>query len=159
MVLQSGSPVKAEGRRLLPPHWFLLAVVLEVVLSFIPTAEFGLAPLTRLVGIVPMALGLAVMLWANQGFLHANTTKDPFGQARTLVEDGPYRFSRNPMYLGFVLILVGGALGLAHPLPWLVVPFFVALIQTQFIRHEETQLQRQFGNVYARYCARVRPWL
>jgi protein-S-isoprenylcysteine O-methyltransferase Ste14 len=87
------------------------------------------------------------------------TTLNPFGEPTALVTDGPYRFTRNPLYLSLALLLVGAATGLGSATPFLVVPGFVAAINVGFIRREEAALAAAFGEDFRRYCARVRRWL
>ena len=83
----------------------------------------------------------------------------PFEGSSCLVTDGLYRFSRNPMYLGMVLILLGVALLLDSLTPLWVIALFVGWIHSQFIRHEEEMLFAQFGQDWLEYKARVRRWI
>jgi protein-S-isoprenylcysteine O-methyltransferase Ste14 len=92
-------------------------------------------------------------------FRRARTGVVPFSEATTLVTGGPYRFTRNPMYLGMAGILVGTAIWLGSVTPWLVLPAFMAIIVERFIAPEEAMLERTFGEHYARYRAAVRRWL
>ena len=92
-------------------------------------------------------------------FRRAGTGVVPFSEATTLVTGGPYRLTRNPMYLGMVGILAGTAIWLGSVTPWLVLPAFVAVIAERFIAPEEEMLARAFGERYARYRAAVRRWL
>ena len=73
--------------------------------------------------------------------------------------DGLYRFSRNPMYLGMALVLVGVAILLGSLTPFGVVAFFVGWIHIQFIRREEEMLSTQFGQDWLEYKAQVRCWI
>ena len=77
----------------------------------------------------------------------------------TIVETGPYRFTRNPIYLGMVLGLIGLAIGFNSF--WLLVTLvpFALVIRYGAITREEAYLERKFGDVYRRYRARVRRWL
>jgi protein-S-isoprenylcysteine O-methyltransferase Ste14 len=83
----------------------------------------------------------------------------PFSDATVLVTAGPYRFTRNPMYLGMAGILAGTAIWLGSITPWLVLPAFMRLIAERFIAPEEAMLERAFGSRYREYCAAVRRWL
>ncbi|MDR6576679.1 protein-S-isoprenylcysteine O-methyltransferase Ste14 [Pseudomonas extremaustralis] len=80
-------------------------------------------------------------------------------QASALVEAGIYRYSRNPMYLGFAIILAAWALVLASPLTLLGVVAFVLYMNRFQITPEEWALEALFGESFARYRARVRRWL
>jgi protein-S-isoprenylcysteine O-methyltransferase Ste14 len=83
----------------------------------------------------------------------------PFSRSTALVIEGPFRFTRNPMYLGLAVILVGVALALEALTPFFVIPVFVAIITVGFIVPEETMLKERFGDQYAAFQARVRRWL
>jgi protein-S-isoprenylcysteine O-methyltransferase Ste14 len=92
-------------------------------------------------------------------FQKAQTTLDPHGSTSQLVTSGIYRFSRNPIYLGFLLIVIG--LPLYFGLFWGIVmaPVFIFLMNHLVIQHEEMYLERKFKETYTDYRARVRRWL
>jgi protein-S-isoprenylcysteine O-methyltransferase Ste14 len=113
----------------------------------------------RYAGAVLIALAVALGFWAVALFRRAGTGVVPFSAATTLVIRGPYRFTRNPMYLAMAGVLAGTAIWLGSVTPWLVLPAFVALIAERFIAPEEAMLERTFGESYARYRAAVRRWL
>ena len=113
----------------------------------------------RYAGAVLIGLAVALGFWAVALFRRAGTGVVPFSEATTLVIRGPYRFTRNPMYLAMAGILVGTAIWLGSVTPWLVLPAFMALIAERFIAPEEAMLERVFGEGYARYRATVRRWL
>ena len=97
--------------------------------------------------------------WAAATFKRHQTVLDPRGQTVTIVTEGPFRYTRNPMYLTLLLVYVGGIL--AFRLPWgaiLLVPVFLAL-QYGVIVREEQYLESMFGEQYATYKRRVRRWL
>ena len=83
----------------------------------------------------------------------------PFERSESLVVNGPYCLSRNQMYLGMVLILIGIGLLMGSTMPLLIIPVFVWLISTRFISVEERMLTDRFGAIYEDYCKRVRRWL
>jgi protein-S-isoprenylcysteine O-methyltransferase Ste14 len=89
----------------------------------------------------------------------AQTTIKPYETSSALVTGGPYRFSRNPIYLGMVLFLVGLNLGLGSWSPLLAIPAFAFIIERRFIRAEEAALLRRFGDEYETYRRRVRRWI
>lgn len=113
----------------------------------------------RYAGAVIIVLAGAFGAWGVILFRRAGTGVVPFSEATTLVTGGPYRLTRNPMYLGMVGILAGTAIWLGSVTPWLVLPAFVAVIAERFIAPEEEMLARAFGERYARYRAAVRRWL
>lgn len=113
----------------------------------------------NLVGVIPLGLGVVINLIASSTFQQAQTTIKPFEESKVLVTNGLYRLSRNPMYLGFVLILGGVATLLGSLMPYLVIPVFIILIERNFIRVEEQWLERKFGRHWQDYRQRVRRWV
>ena len=103
--------------------------------------------------------GICTLLGVHQ-FRKANTTVDPRfpDKSSSLVCTGIFRFSRNPIYLGFLLILIGWAIQLAHFLPFLPIPLFVVYMNYFQIIPEERSMQSNFGSDYQRYKAKVRRW-
>ena len=112
-------------------------------------------------GIAVAAAGLAVMLAGVISFRLARTTVNPLRPetATALVVTGIYRRTRNPMYLGMLLVLLGWAIFLATPLGLLGVAAFALYIGRFQILPEERALNALFGSVYAEYASRVRRWL
>ncbi|MEJ7931257.1 isoprenylcysteine carboxylmethyltransferase family protein [Ramlibacter sp. AN1015] len=106
-------------------------------------------------------LGVAVAVAGVLAFRRAGTTVNPTRpeDSSAVVTTGVYRFSRNPMYLGMLLALVGWAVWLAHPLALLGPPVFVLWMNRFQIAPEERALASHFGLAYTRYCARVARWL
>jgi protein-S-isoprenylcysteine O-methyltransferase Ste14 len=143
----------------IPPVYFLSALLLMAVLhQVLPLARVLFAPY-RYAGIVIMALAVALILWAALLFRRAGTGIVPFSPATALVLGGPYRFTRNPMYLGMAGTLLGAAILMGSLSPFAVIPAFMALIAERFIAPEEAMLERAFGQAYLDYAAKVRRWL
>ena len=109
---------------------------------------------------IALAGGLIALAGAWQ-FHRARTTVNPLSPAKAsaLVTNGVYRLTRNPMYLGMALVLVGWAVWLGNAAALLGLPLFVVLLDTLQIQPEERVLRQRFGEAYARYAARVRRWL
>ena len=118
-----------------------------------------LAPAYAYGGGLLIIIGIVVVVWAARLFQRVGTAIKPFETSSALVTDGPYRYSRNPMYLGMVFVLVGVGLVLGTISPFLVVPLFLWLIQQRFIQFEEAALEGTFGSAYTEYKRRVRRWL
>lgn len=142
----------------IPPLFFLLAIAIQLALAAIPAAKFIGEP-WHFAGIAFIAVGITLAVWGNRQFSQAGTTVNPFEPASTLVTSGPFRVSRNPMYLGMVLVLFGTALLLRELLPFVIPFLFAWLIASRFIQHEEVRLHAQFGDAYEEYAERVRRWL
>jgi protein-S-isoprenylcysteine O-methyltransferase Ste14 len=103
--------------------------------------------------------GVALVVYTRLLFVRAGTSLFPNRPTTALVRSGPYRFSRNPMYLSLSLITL--ALALLLNTAWLVVlvAVAIAIVDRVIIRREERYLERRFGDVYRAYCARVRRWI
>ncbi len=125
---------------------------------YAPIAEANIPVLPRL-GVALIALGAALVLWCGWEFRRAGTPIVPFLEPTALVARGPYRFSRNPIYLGFTLSLTGVAALLGSSSPFVVLPLFVWIIQRRFVEPEERLLEHRFGEVYRAYKAQVRRWI
>lgn len=110
-------------------------------------------------GTLLAAAGWAGALWAVALLRAAGTPICPTAMPVQLIEEGPYRFSRNPMYLGLAAVMLGAALGLGVPLLALGATAFAALVRTVHIPHEEAQMTRRFGGWYRDYTATTRRWL
>ncbi len=152
-------PDKPARHPILPPVYFLGAIVLMVALDpFLPLATLIEPPVSYL-GWVLFALGIAVALAVNWRFKRAGTPIRPFEESTALVTDGPFAFSRNPIYLGAVVALFGIFVVLGSLSPLAVIPPFVYIIQTRFIVVEERMLEEAFGEAYRDYKTRVRRWI
>lgn len=147
------------NKRVLPPTYLLLALAAMLALHFLlPLAQIIPAPWT-LAGLIPLALGIAVNIAADSLFHRADTSVKPGDEPHVLVTQGPFRYSRNPMYLGFVFILAGIAILLGSLTPLIVIPVFAILIDQQFIQMEEQMLHGAFGTKWQNYASRTRRWL
>ena len=146
-------------RKILPPTWLLIAMLLMVALHFVMPIASIIPPLWNLLGLIPLALGVALNLSADRVFHRARTTVKPFDMPATLVNWGVFRISRNPMYLGFVLILIGLAFLLGTLTPFLVVFLFFAWIDRVYIVFEERALAEKFGAAWSTYKGNTRRWL
>lgn len=143
-----------------PPIIALLALLIALVADRLWPVPGPFSP--------TIGLPLAVLLWtAGSGlsisalrlFHHRHTTHDPFGAPSALATKGPYRFTRNPMYLGVTLFLLGVALARGTLAPLAAPVMFVVVVDTLFIRHEEQLLKKLFSAEYHSYLRRVRRWL
>lgn len=145
--------------KFLPPTYLLAAVLLMLGLHFLFPITQLFVGLWRLTGILPLILGIIASYMAEGQFRRAGTTVQPFETSSLLVTDGLYRFSRNPMYLGMALVLLGCACTVGATTALAVPPAFMAIIEWRFIRPEEAMLRALFPQEYPAYCSRVRRWL
>ena len=112
-----------------------------------------------ILAVVLVVAGIVMSAAGSSAFRRAGTAVVPFERSTVLVTNGLYRFTRNPMYLGLVLSLVGVAILLGSFGAWLPLPIFIWILQTQFINGEERFLEEIFGAPYLDYKKRVRRWL
>jgi protein-S-isoprenylcysteine O-methyltransferase Ste14 len=147
--------------RIPPPILMFFAGGLMWVLDrWWPLAHWIDRPWNR-IGVAPVVLGVAVSAAALMRFRHAQTTANPVDLSKSsrLVSDGIFRVSRNPMYLGLSLLLIGWALWLGGASAWCIPPLFMVLITRVQIIPEEQALGRLFGEPYVAYRQRTARWL
>ena len=143
----------------MPPVYFLFTVLLIAALHwFLPIAKLIDAPLSY-IGLLITGSGFIIVVIPARAFQTHATTIRPFEESDVLVTDGFYRITRNPMYLGMVIILAGVAIFLGTLASFLPIPFFVMLIQRRFIQKEEAMLAESFGDQYIEYKKSVRRWI
>jgi protein-S-isoprenylcysteine O-methyltransferase Ste14 len=144
-----------------PPLLALGAVIAAVVLGWLLPLHFlpPPAPVTVLPGLLLIVAALALVLWGDRAFKRAGTNVNPRRPALHLVETGPYRFTRNPMYLGMVVFLFG--LGLAASLDWALIltPVLWAALHFGVVLREEAYLSAKFGAPYVAFLGRTRRWI
>ena len=147
-----------KAKSIFPTHYLLIAILLMIALHFLyPMAR--IIPIPWIVfGLIPLAIGIAINLIADKAFHQANTTVKPFEESASLITEGVFRYTRNPMYLGFVLILIGIALMFGSLSPWIIIPIYAIMMDFIFIRVEEDMLDAKFGPAWFDYKARVRRW-
>ncbi len=147
---------------LVPPPLVAFACVgmMWGVVSLWPGSQLAV-PYLSAVGYALIAGGLAIDLVSIVAFRKARTTVTPLApeKASSLVIDGLYRFTRNPMYLGMLLILTGIAVLLGSPINIAILGVFIAYITAFQIKPEETLLEQNFGEAYRHYKQSVRRWL
>ncbi|HYN09176.1 MAG TPA: isoprenylcysteine carboxylmethyltransferase family protein [Vicinamibacterales bacterium] len=153
---------QGPGVRFPPPFVFVGGFLAGWVLDFVIGFEIDgeRAGVTQIgLGVAAMAIGTAVMLWGLATFARARTPIIPDRPARQLVSNGPYRISRNPMYLGLTSLYTGLALVLNMAWPLVLLPFLLLILTASVIVHEERHLREAFGATYEDYCRRVRRWI
>jgi len=148
-----------QAKRTMPTTYLLISIVVMTVLHSLFPAMRIIPPLWNLLGLVPLALGVIINLVADKAFHKANTTVKPFEESSALITQGVFRDSRNPMYLGFVLILIGIAVLMRSLTPYVVVLAFAILIDRMYITVEERMLAEKFGTEWEEYRQSTRRWL
>lgn len=103
--------------------------------------------------------GMVIMLWTVWLMLWRKTTLNPYGKPQRLLSEGPFRASRNPLYVAMLVVYTGGGMVWGSYWFMILLPALVLLLQFGVIRHEERLLLLYFGDDYAKYCEKVRRWL
>jgi protein-S-isoprenylcysteine O-methyltransferase Ste14 len=148
-----------SSRRVLPPVYFLAAILGEVLLHFLFPIHQVLAFPWRLLGLAFLAAGMVLNALADRSFKKHETTVKPFEESRALVTGGVFGISRHPMYLGMALMLLGLAALLGSAASFAVIPVFAVALDRIFIVQEERMLEETFGDRFRRYRTRVRRWI
>ena len=164
--------------RLSPARLFAAAVAFMIGLHLlVPGAQVLVAPWTWL-GVAPAVAGLGLFLWADAAFRRHGVPSGIAGNAwaaaifkqvkvtngnsaghPVLIADGPFRFSRHPMYLGMALAVLALGLVFGSATPFLVVVLFPAIVDRLRIAPEEAVLEATFGADWRAYASRVRRWI
>jgi protein-S-isoprenylcysteine O-methyltransferase Ste14 len=148
---------RGPGVRVPPPLIVVGLLALAWVLGTVAPVPLGAS--LRGLGLAVMAGGVLLGGWALAMMLRAHTDPRPDRPDRALVETGPFRFSRNPIYLGLVLFMAGVALYRADLWGWLAVATAFLLLDRAVIEREERYLSAQFGDDYRAYSTKVRRWI
>ena len=139
---------------------YLIGVVVELVLRpYLPVRAVEMSPGVGATGVALFVVGALIAGWGLVTFRRARTTTVPGQVSSQLVNWGPYRFSRNPMYVGLTLAYLGEAGILRQIWPILLLPLTIAYVNWIVIPLEESRLLETFGAEYQRYQGRVRRWL
>lgn len=142
----------------LPPVWLALLAAAGWALQRalpLPVATPGV----QIAGQTLVFLGLALAAWSALSFFRRRTSIIPGRTASALVADGPYRLSRNPIYLADLVILLGFGLVIGSLWPVLLTPLLAWILLRRFILPEEAMLKRAFPEDFAAWSARVRRWI
>ena len=147
------------GVVVLPPLLVGIALIVAVALQFVLPLSIGDRLVAAVLGLVLLAFGVAVIASGFSAMGRAGTNVSPYEPALAIVADGAFRFTRNPLYVGLMSILV--AITLFFGTWWgliVLIPVFLVLHFGVILR-EEAYLERKFGDVYRAYKARVRRYL
>ncbi len=143
----------------IPPLYIALAIVCMYLLHrWLPIIDLIDPPISWL-GWVLIVAGVGLAVWAERLFSRAGTGVRPFTPSTALIADGPYRITRNPMYLGMMLVLLGGFLLAGSLGSLLPIPIFFWWIHSHFILPEENHMAQHFGEAYETFKQKTRRWL
>jgi protein-S-isoprenylcysteine O-methyltransferase Ste14 len=138
----------------------IIAAAMWLASTYSPSLALAI-PWRAAIALAIVGVGLAMAVAGVLAFRKAKTTVNPTKpeSTSTVVASGIYGLSRNPMYVGFLLVLAGWGVFLAHVLPFLFLPLFVLYMNRFQIGPEERALSARFGSEYATYMGSVRRWL
>ncbi|MQX67875.1 isoprenylcysteine carboxylmethyltransferase family protein [Sinorhizobium meliloti] len=155
-----GSFRDSSGAVVRPPIAWAVAALSGLVLDALyPLPFLSAAMPAGWLGAIVFLAGLGLLVWAAATLRRAGTRIQTVQPTTTIVNEGPYRYSRNPIYVGMFLGLIGLSLGFDSL--WLLitlVPFYF-VIRNGVVAREEVYLERKFGDAYRAYKTRVRRWL
>ena len=144
---------------ILPPIAMLFAAALMAALdTWLPVKILWTAPISYAGGVL-IIVGIGIAQWHARLFKRIGTNIQTFGEPTRLSRDGLFRYSRNPMYLGFLMALLGGWIMLGSLSPGVGVLLYAALTNWWYIPFEERAMALKFGDLYAAYCRDVRRWI
>jgi protein-S-isoprenylcysteine O-methyltransferase Ste14 len=144
--------------RIPTPLWLIGMIIVALLVDL--SLQLPAIVQHRPAGVVLIVVGLALSAWARLTFSKHRAEIFPWSEAHsTLVATGPFRFSRNPMYLGLLVIGVGAALVAGTWLMWLVPVLLFVLDNFVIMPYEERSMERTFGDAYRAYRSRVRRWI
>jgi protein-S-isoprenylcysteine O-methyltransferase Ste14 len=145
--------------RIPPPIYFLSGLIVMIVLnSLLPIGHWLPFP-WRYFGIIIIALGLILSLGSGIFFRKLGTNPRPGTRANVLVTKGAFRYTRNPMYLGLIIMLTGVGILLGSFSPLIVIPVVFLILHTQFVLREEKWMGEWFGDSYLKYKRETPRWL
>ena len=149
------------GVNIMPPSVFLICLITGGVLELLSPSDLPFLPTVfrAALGTGLGTAGFAFMMFAHERFKHLGTNVPTNLPATTLVVQGAYRYSRNPMYLGGSAFFIG--IGLALGSSWMVATYIPLgiYLSRYVIPREEAYMRRAFGQSYQTYCNRVRRWI
>ena len=145
--------------KLLPPVYLVLSFVIALALNYYAPVATVVPEPWNWAGVALIAAGLALIVSQALVFKSKGTAIKPFDESSVLIQDGVYRFSRNPIYVGMVMLLLGVALWLGTATPFMAPIGMWIILSTLFIRVEERMLEEKFGDQYRSYQRKVRRWL
>ena len=146
-------------KKILPPQLLYISIVLMILLHFLVPIKILLNFPVTLIGIALFLIGGIMAQREKSRFAKVKTNIKPFDKPAKLLTDGLYKYSRNPMYLGFVIALLGVCLLLGSLSPFFIVLIFIFITNTMYISFEEKMMEETFGELYFAYKNKTRRWI
>ena len=145
--------------RILPPLLMLIHLIIAFGLKWMIPLAVPAPAAVKIAGLVILAGGLLFAFSTISELGKAHTSPIPHEPTTAIVTSGPYRFSRNPIYVGFVCTVIGLPLALGNYWGLIISPAMLYYFNELIIKYEEAYLEKKFGAVYTGYKSRVRRWL
>jgi len=148
-------------KKLLPPVLFLFCVIFIALVYWKYQLKLTvLYPYNVIIGLPFVLIGVGISSWNSRLFSKLQTNIMTFDEPDILVMEGMYKYTRNPMYLGFVLALFGTAILFQGSFfSFIIVLLFFDITNCWYIKYEEKRMKSKFGKSYETYCENVRRWI
>ncbi len=142
-----------------PPLFFLAAILVGLGLEWAFRADIGLGRIGLVIGLLVIVEAVAIAVWARQQFVKGGTSLRVEEPSTAILSTGPFRFSRNPLYMSMAWLQIG--IGIAASMAWVIALVIPALLVIRYavIAREERYLEAKFGEEYLNYKKSVRRWL
>lgn len=145
--------------RMMPPTYLIFLLLASIVLNSVFPIKKVMIPPYSYLGSILIIFGIVLNIWCDSLFKKRKTTIKPHEIPTSFEISGPYKMSRNPIYLGMASILTGTALLLGSIITFLTPVVFLIIMDKLFIPMEEKNLENKFGREYVNYKKRVRRWI
>ena len=142
-----------------PPVWLLIFMAIAWVQAQVWNPLAYQSDMTTWIGRAAIGFGIVLMGVSFVMFLQHKTSVVPKQTPRTIITIGPYKYSRNPIYVADAIVLIGYVLTLGSVISFLLVPAFAWVIRKRFINGEEAGIRAEFGQAYEDYCQQTRRWI
>lgn len=150
---------RSPKKQLIAPILVSICLAIMLLLNWsLPLMQIIHLPFS-LIGLFPIVVGLTICLSAQQQFKQVDTNLYPFNDPEKLVTNGLFRHTRNPMYLGLIIFLMGVGIMLGSFSPMIIVATFFLIADRWYISYEEKRLTSVFGKVYENYQAKTPRWI
>ena len=164
MIMEKSNQKKTEeqdnaGVVAQPPVVYAIPLILGLVLHSFVSVTFLPETLKLILGLPLLGVGVFLMAKSFRTFRLSGTSQMVHKPTQVIVVNGPYRFSRNPMYIALTLIYTGISFSFNSLWPMLLLPIVLLVIHFGVIRREERYLEGKFGDEYLQYKAGVRRWI
>lgn len=145
-------------KKLLPPILFIICFLLAIIFNFITQIHVIGYPYNW-IGIIFLFIGLFISKMSSNHFQKAKTNINTFDEPDKLITSGMFKYSRNPMYLGFVMALLGISVILGTVSAIIILIMFILITDQWYIKFEEKMMIKKFGDQYVDYKKTTRRWI